>query len=131
MGVAFQIKDDLLNLEGEQYKKTKGFSGQDIHEVTEKITQGKMSLMVLHTLNNAEKPKAERLKQILKAKTEDQELINEAITILKESGSLDYAKETMHRIIDQAWNEAKLKLPDNKFTKHLESLAYFNINRNL
>lgn len=33
MGVAFQIKDDLLNLEGEEYIKTKGFSGEDIHEV--------------------------------------------------------------------------------------------------
>jgi geranylgeranyl pyrophosphate synthase len=33
MGVAFQIQDDLLNLEGEEYLKTKGYSGEDIHEV--------------------------------------------------------------------------------------------------
>lgn len=33
MGVAFQIQDDLLNLEGEDYLKTKGYAGEDIHEV--------------------------------------------------------------------------------------------------
>lgn len=31
MGVAFQIQDDLLNLEGEEFKKTKGYNGEDIH----------------------------------------------------------------------------------------------------
>lgn len=33
IGVAFQIQDDILNLVGEDYMKTKGFSGEDIHEV--------------------------------------------------------------------------------------------------
>jgi len=33
MGVAFQIQDDLLNLEGEDYAATKGYNGEDIHEV--------------------------------------------------------------------------------------------------
>lgn len=31
MGVAFQIQDDLLNLEAEEFKKTKGYNGEDIH----------------------------------------------------------------------------------------------------
>lgn len=33
IGVAFQIQDDVLNITGEEYVKTKGFSGEDIHEV--------------------------------------------------------------------------------------------------
>lgn len=34
IGVAFQIQDDLLNIEpGEKYLKTKGYCGEDIHEV--------------------------------------------------------------------------------------------------
>lgn len=48
MGVAFQIQDDLLNLEGEEFKKTKGYNGEDIHE-------GKITLMVIHHLQNAKK----------------------------------------------------------------------------
>lgn len=49
MGVAFQIQDDLLNLEGEEFKKTKGYSGEDIHE-------GKITLMVIHHLRTATHP---------------------------------------------------------------------------
>jgi geranylgeranyl diphosphate synthase type 3 len=45
MGVAFQIQDDLLNLEGEEFIKTKGYNGEDIHE-------GKITLMVLHYLGH-------------------------------------------------------------------------------
>ena len=41
--MAFQIQDDLLNLEGEEFKSTKGYSGEDIHE-------GKITLMVIHHL---------------------------------------------------------------------------------
>lgn len=43
IGVAFQIQDDILNIDGEEYLKTKGMAGEDIHE-------GKMSLMVIHAL---------------------------------------------------------------------------------
>lgn len=42
MGVAFQIQDDLLNLEGEDYIKTKGYSGEDIHEVIDNIFREKL-----------------------------------------------------------------------------------------
>ena len=40
MGVAFQIQDDLLNLIGDEYLKTKGFAGEDIHEVINDVTLG-------------------------------------------------------------------------------------------
>lgn len=63
MGVAFQIQDDLLNLEGEQFKKTKGYNGEDIH-------QGKITLMVIHYLQNSKNPN--ELIEILKKRTEDE-----------------------------------------------------------
>ena len=34
LGLAFQIQDDILNLDpGEKFLKTKGYCGEDIHEV--------------------------------------------------------------------------------------------------
>ena len=33
IGISFQIQDDILNLVGQDYIKTKGYSGEDIHEV--------------------------------------------------------------------------------------------------
>lgn len=63
IGVAFQIQDDILNLEGEEYKKTKGQYGEDIHE-------GKMSLIVLHSLANATAENKERLMSIIASHTD-------------------------------------------------------------
>lgn len=64
MGVAFQIQDDLLNLEGQNLGK--GFAGEDIHE-------GKITLMVLHFLQQSDPESSKRLIDILKKKTENQE----------------------------------------------------------
>lgn len=66
MGVAFQIQDDILNLEGEYFKKTKGYNGEDIHE-------GKITLMVIHHLQKSTNPN--ELVDILKKRTEDQQEI--------------------------------------------------------
>ncbi|CAD8068539.1 unnamed protein product [Paramecium primaurelia] len=117
IGIAFQIQDDILNLNGgEKYKKTKGYLGEDIHE-------GKFSLIVIHSL----KQKKGRLFDILKSRTEDQELINEAISIIKQTGSLEYAHKRSLEIIEEAWKEvenlefdcpeAKARLKD--FAKYL------------
>ncbi len=62
LGVAFQIQDDLLNLEGDEFIKTKGYNGEDIHE-------GKITLIVIHFLQNANSHQRERLLFILKKKT--------------------------------------------------------------
>ncbi|CAD8098391.1 unnamed protein product [Paramecium sonneborni] len=98
IGVAFQIQDDILNLSGgEKYKKTKGYLGEDIHE-------GKFSLIVIHSLN---KQKG-KLFEILKSRTNDQALINEAISIIKQTGSLEYAHSRSLEIIEEAWKEVEL-----------------------
>jgi len=44
---------------------------------------------------------------------------------------LDYARETMKRIIDNAWKEAESVLPASKYSNYLRELAYFNITRSV
>lgn len=83
--VAFQIWDDLMNLVPSKISKNKGKIGED-------ITEGKLTIMVLHTLlGNFET--SERLKEILTMKTKDQELINEAIKIMVDNGSIEYSQK--------------------------------------
>lgn len=57
--------------------------------------------MVIHTIKSS--PNAKRLLEILELKTEERGLIEEAISIMQAAGSLQYARETMRRIIDEAW----------------------------
>ena len=83
--VAFQIWDDLMNLIPSKISKNKGKIGED-------ITEGKLTIMVLHTLlgnfNNSE-----RLREILLMKTKDQNLIDEAIKIMIDNGSIEYSQK--------------------------------------
>ena len=57
--------------------------------------------MVIHHVQNAPEKQKKRLVQILQMKTTDQTLIQEAIQLLKNSGSIDYAKKVMKNLIDE------------------------------
>ncbi|RNL19906.1 polyprenyl synthetase [Slackia faecicanis] len=81
-GLAFQIQDDLLNIEGDADVVGKDYCSD--------ITEGKRTLMVVHALQNS--PKRERLIEILSAKTTDKDLLAEAVGIMRESGSVEYAR---------------------------------------
>lgn len=99
LSIAFQIKDDLLNITPSYVAKSKGMLGEDIYE-------GKQSIMVLHSLNKGkignekEKVKANRLYEILKKGTKDNVLINEAIEIMTDLGSIKYSEDSMCRNLD-------------------------------
>jgi len=77
VGIAFQIQDDLLNIDSEnELAIKKGGVGEDIHE-------GKRSIMVIHCIKEAPKQESDRLLEILNMKTSDPKLIEEAIQIMK------------------------------------------------
>ena len=98
LSIAFQIKDDLLNITDTDFSKKKGFLG-------EVIFVGKLTLMVLHTMNKEDGNNnncKNRLKEILLMNTKDSDLINEAIQILVENGSIEYATLEMNKNIDKS-----------------------------
>ena len=93
LSVAFQIWDDLMNLFPSKISKNKGKIGED-------ITEGKLTIMVLHSLlGNFET--SDRLKEILLMKTKDQNLIDEAIKIMVDNGSIDYSKKAKDLYIER------------------------------
>ncbi len=121
LGVAFQIQDDLLNLFGD-FKKYKKKIGDD-------ITEGKRTLMVVYALNNLNKRKSKRLREILKMHTSDEKLILEAIQLIEESGARDYARDYAKRIVKKELDRIKQLLPKNEFSKKIERIAKFIIKR--
>ena len=93
LSVAFQIWDDLMNLFPSKISKNKGKIGED-------ITEGKLTIMVLHSLlGNFET--SDRLKEILLMKTKDQNLIDEAIKIMVDNGSIEYSKKAKDLYIER------------------------------
>jgi len=122
IGVAFQIQDDLLNLNGTEFSQQIAYPGEDIHE-------GKRSLMVIHCLANAPPAKADRLKEILNKQTNDQKEIQEAIAIIRSTDSMAYAEKVAQEIITKAWNNIEPLLPENPAKYKLKVFADYLICR--
>lgn len=121
IGVAFQIQDDILNLVGEEFQKGKGV-GEDIHE-------GKRTLMVIKTLEKADTKDKARLVEILNSHPAEQEVIDEAIGIIKKYKALEYAREKANSIVKEAWAKVDKALPESKAKGILKDFADFMVER--
>jgi len=123
VGVAFQIQDDILNLVEGEFTEKKGL-GED-------ITEGKRSLPVIHTLNEAIPEDRERMIEILNMHTNDQELRNEAITIIKKYDSIEYSKEKARSMILEAWNGVDRILKPSLAKEKLKAFADYLVERTI
>lgn len=123
VGVGFQIQDDILSASGEEFQKKKGY-GDD-------ITEGKRTLMVIHTLNKANEDDRQRLLEILDMHTRDPKLIDDAIALLKKYGAIEYARQFARKIVNDAWQETESLLPETDAKKKLKSLVDFLIERKI
>ena len=121
IGIAFQIQDDLLNLVGEVEKYGKEIGGD--------ITEGKRTLMVIHCLEHADSKQGKRLLSILNMHSREQELIMEAIGIMKRTNSFEYSKSYAKKMVETAWANFEKKLKPSEAKEYLQSFADFMINR--
>jgi len=124
IGVAFQIKDDILDLSSSKFAEKKGGRGQD-------ITEGKRSLIVIHTLEKAAQRDKKRLIEILNMHTTSQKLRNEAIQIMKKYDSISYAKEFARRIVEDSWKEIDRLLQPSDAKEKLKAFATYLVERNI
>lgn len=124
IGVAFQMQDDVLDLTGKEFSAKKGGVGQD-------ITEGKRTLMVIHTLKEATDADKNRLIKILKMHTPDQKLRDEAIGIMQKYNSIDYVKKTAADLVEETFGEASKLLPTAQSTEKLKVFAEFLIKRDI
>ncbi len=124
VGVAFQIQDDILDLTSEEFAEKKGGCGQD-------ITEGKRTLMVIHTLEKAESRDKERLKEILKMHTSDQRMKDEAISIMQKYGAIDYTKQFARNLVQQSWKEVDKLLNPSDAKEKLRAFADYLVERKI
>ncbi len=123
IGIAFQIRDDVLSVVGEDFSKKKGY-GDD-------ITEGKRSLPVIYTLGAARLEDRKRLLEILGMHTTEPALIKEAIEILKKYKSTEYALGVANKIVADTWRDADPLLPDTEAKKKIKLFIDYMIEREM
>jgi geranylgeranyl diphosphate synthase type I len=124
IGVAFQMQDDVLDLTSAEFTEKKGGRGED-------ITEGKRSLIVIHTLKVAKIQDKERLVKILNMHASDQKLRDEAIGIMEKYGAIDYVKQFARKTVKDSWREAEKLLVASEAKERLNAFATFLIERNI
>lgn len=124
IGVAFQIQDDVLDLVEGDFAERKGGRGQD-------ITEGKRSLVVIHTLEIAKPTDKKRLLEILNMHTTNQKLKDEAIHIMEKYDSINYAKQFAQRLISESWEAVDKLLPPSGAKEKLRAFATYMVKRKI
>ena len=123
IGVAFQIQDDILNLEGKERKYGKEIGGD--------ISEGKRTLIVLHSLRKGKNSDSKRLLWILNQHTKSRGLVLEAIQLVRKTDSIKYAKSVAKRIVKDAWDDFKPFLKESEAKAMLECFAEYMIERDV
>ena len=117
-GMAFQIKDDLFDYGEQQIGKPTGID----------IKEQKMTLPLIHVLNNCSKDKRRWIINSIKNHNKDKKRVKEVIAFVKEEGGLDYAVSKM-----LAFKEEALKLlntyPKSDYKDSLELMVNYVVER--
>jgi len=124
VGVGFQIQDDILELTECDFQERKGSVCGDIHE-------GKRTLMVIRTLEKANKQDRERLIEILDAHTNDDGLIKEALGIIHKYDGIAYSKKVANKLVEDAWKRVDKVLPKSNAKIMLKKFAEYLVERKM
>ena len=118
IGIAFQIKDDLFDYGKKKIGKPRGID----------IKEKKLTLPLIYTLNEVEKNKRKWLIKSIKKHNKDKSRVKEIISLVKETGGLNYAIEKMNYFHKIALDDLK-KFPDNEFKESLIDMINYVIER--
>jgi len=127
LGAAFQIQDDLLNLEGDSVAYGKELGGD--------IWEGKRTLMLIHLIANATRAERNRLRKMLGQAREARSESDVAWvrSRMDAYGCIDYARQVAQGLAGAAQYEcAQLfgGLPDSRDKRFLEAMPTWVIERN-
>ena len=127
LGAAFQIQDDLLNLDGDPHAYGKELSGD--------LLEGKRTLMLIHVLANCTQAERGRLSSML-AQPRNGRASRDVLWLRERMdayGSIDYARQVAHGLAGAAQHEFENvfgHLPDSRDKQFLQALPVWVIERN-
>jgi octaprenyl-diphosphate synthase len=118
IGMAFQIKDDLFDYGEKKIGKPTGID----------IKEQKMTLPLIHVINNVSKKDRSWLINSIKNHNKDKKRVQEVIDFVIEHGGLEYAVDKMKEFQNKAFLILQ-KYPDSEFRKSLEIMVNYVIER--
>lgn len=90
LGLFFQIQDDYMNLQSEEYAENKSFC--------EDLTEGKFSFPIIHAIR--QNPSDHRLINILKQRTTKNSIKVYAVAYMEEVGSFKYTRTVLKELLE-------------------------------
>lgn len=118
IGMAFQIKDDLFDYGDEQIGKPTGID----------IKEQKMTLPLIHGLNNSTPKEKKWLINSVKNHNKDKKRVKEVIAFVKSKGGLTYAENKMKEYQKEALEILQV-YPQSSYRDALELMVNYVIER--
>jgi len=118
VGIAFQIKDDLLDFGVFDTGKAKGID----------IKEKKLTLPLIYALNNANYVEKRKILSKIKSKQEQAQTLQEVIAFMNEKNGIEYAVSKMNEYVQRAKKLCE-NIPENEAKQALLQLMDYAILR--
>jgi len=119
IGIAFQIRDDILDYDGNTDTTGKPIGGD--------IKEKKITLPLIYSLDQVTKSEASAIRKLIK-NGENKESVKEIIDFVRKNNGINYASETASRYSSKA-KELLNVFPDSPSKLALQALVDFVIDR--
>ena len=121
LGIAFQLIDDVLDYAGDSSSMGKNI-GDDLAE-------GKPTLPLIYAMAHGDERQVHLIRECLRAEAIAPELLSEVLSIVQQSGALDYSRRLAKQQTEMALRCLK-EVTSSKYKSALEEMVEFSLNRN-
>lgn len=119
IGLAFQIRDDLFDFGDNKSGKPAGID----------IKEKKLTLPVLYAISKAPDAESRQIKKLIKSKKGQQEKLKGVLDFIHRYGGLEYARERMVALRNEAFEILESTAPETESRQHMKNLINFVIER--
>ncbi|EFP95906.1 octaprenyl diphosphate synthase [Vibrio caribbeanicus] len=119
LGTAFQLIDDVMD-----YTSTGKEMGKNVGD---DLAEGKPTLPLIHAMQTSSPEQSQLIKQAIE-NANGMDHLQEILDIMKQTGSLDYARQKAYQEADKAISELNC-IPESDYKQALITLAHMSVNR--